>query len=57
MPNGIEGGGVIDLVVHVPKPVEVFIRPPLPIGADGEKWYDYRDLTEVEQESRPKWYF
>lgn len=57
MSNGIESGGEIGLVVHVPKPVEVFIRPPLPIGGDGEKWYDYRDLTEVEQESRPKWYF
>lgn len=48
--------GELNLAVHVPKPVEVFIRPPIPVGKAGEKWYQYRDLTEKEEELRPKWY-
>ncbi|KAL1534898.1 nitric-oxide synthase (NADPH) [Salvia divinorum] len=55
--DGVEIGGEIVLAVHVPKPVEVFVRPPLPVGAAGGTWYDYRELTELEQEVRPKWYF
>ncbi|XP_057765984.1 putative nitric oxide synthase [Salvia miltiorrhiza] len=55
--DGVEAGGEIALAVHVPKPVEVFVRPPLPVGAAGGKWYEYRELTEMEQEVRPKWYF
>lgn len=55
--DGGETGGEIVLAVHVPKPVEVFVRPPLPVGAAGGKWYEYRELTELEQEVRPKWYF
>ncbi|GAB2261598.1 hypothetical protein Droror1_Dr00002595 [Drosera rotundifolia] len=49
--------GELHLTVHVPKQVEVFIRPPMPVGKDGGEWYEYRELTEVEQETRPKWYF
>lgn len=45
------------LVVHVPKPVEIFVRPPLPVGKGGEEWYQYRELTEKELEVRPKWHF
>ncbi|XP_057482305.1 putative nitric oxide synthase isoform X2 [Actinidia eriantha] len=45
------------LNVHVPKPVEIFVRPPMPVGKAGEEWYQYRDLTEKEAEIRPKWYF
>ncbi|XP_051114750.1 putative nitric oxide synthase [Andrographis paniculata] len=52
-----ESGGEISITVHVPKPVEIFVRPPLPVGSGGEKWYEYRELTETEQEVRPKWYF
>lgn len=47
----------ISLDVHVPKPVEIFVRPPLPVGKLGGEWYQYRDLTEKEEETRPKWYF
>nr|XP_043615104.1 NO-associated protein 1, chloroplastic/mitochondrial [Erigeron canadensis] len=47
----------IALDVHVPKPVEIFVRPPLPVGKVGGEWYQYRDLTEKEEETRPKWYF
>ncbi|XP_074281850.1 putative nitric oxide synthase [Silene latifolia] len=43
--------------VHVPKPVEVFIRSPLPIGKAGSEWYQYRDITELEEETRPNWYY
>ncbi|KAL8539577.1 hypothetical protein ACS0TY_001257 [Phlomoides rotata] len=55
--SGVEGGGEIGLVVHVPKPVEIFTRPPLPVGSAGGEWYQYRELTEMEVEVRPKWYF
>lgn len=56
-PSGADAGGEIGLVVHVPKPVEIFIRPPLPVDTAGGKWYEYRELTEMEQEVRPRWYF
>lgn len=55
--RAVEDGGEIGLAVHVPKPVEIFVRPPLPVGSAGGEWYQYRDLTEMEQEVRPKWYF
>ncbi|KAK2975821.1 hypothetical protein RJ640_022838, partial [Escallonia rubra] len=42
------------LAVHVPKPVEIFVRPPLPVGKSGGEWYQYRELTEKEEEGRPK---
>jgi nitric-oxide synthase len=45
------------LAVHVPKPVEIFVRPPIPVGKAGAEWYQYRELTDREQETRPKWYF
>ncbi|KAK6155865.1 hypothetical protein DH2020_010113 [Rehmannia glutinosa] len=51
----VEASGEIGLVVHVPKPVEIFVRPPLPVGSAGGEWYQYRELTEIEQEVRPKW--
>lgn len=49
--------GELHLAVHVPKPVEVFVRSPMPVGKAGAEWYQYRELTEKEQEVRPKWYF
>ncbi|KAL7253804.1 hypothetical protein ACSBR1_008196 [Camellia fascicularis] len=45
------------LGVRVPKPVEIFVRPPMPVGKDGGELYQYRELTEKEAEVRPKWYF
>ncbi|XP_052306076.1 NO-associated protein 1, chloroplastic/mitochondrial isoform X2 [Populus trichocarpa] len=47
----------LHLAVHVPKPVEVFVRPPLPVGKAGAQWYQYRELTEKEEELRPKWHY
>ncbi|CAA2987770.1 nitric oxide synthase [Olea europaea subsp. europaea] len=47
----------LSLLVHVPKPVEIFVRPPLPVGKAGGEWYQYRELTEKEMDLRPKWYF
>ncbi|XP_011076376.1 putative nitric oxide synthase [Sesamum indicum] len=55
--SAVEAGGEISLVVHVPKPVEIFVRTPLPVGSAGAEWYQYRELTEMEQEIRPKWYY
>lgn len=43
--------------IRVPKPVEVFVRPSIPVGKSGGEWYQYRELTEKEVEVRPKWYF
>ncbi|XP_010547825.1 PREDICTED: NO-associated protein 1, chloroplastic/mitochondrial [Tarenaya hassleriana] len=47
----------ICLAISVPKPVEVFVRPPLPVGTAGAGWYQYRELTDKEEETRPRWYF
>ncbi|EEF51564.1 Nitric-oxide synthase, putative [Ricinus communis] len=47
----------LHLAVHVPNPVEIFVRPPLPVGKSGSEWYQYRELTEKEEEIRPKWHF
>ncbi|KAF9685667.1 hypothetical protein SADUNF_Sadunf03G0078200 [Salix dunnii] len=47
----------LHLAVRVPKPVEVFVRPPLPVGKAGAEWYQYRELSEKEEELRPKWHF
>lgn len=49
--------GELHLAVHVPKPVEVFVRSPMPVGKAGAEWYQYQELTEKELEVRPKWYF
>ncbi|CAN0902524.1 NO-associated protein 1, chloroplastic/mitochondrial [Linum grandiflorum] len=44
-------------MVHVPRPVEIFVRSPLPVGKAGSERYQYRDLTDKEEETRPKWYY
>ncbi|KAM1141873.1 hypothetical protein ACFX2I_041789 [Malus domestica] len=49
--------GEVHLAVHVPKPVEIFVRSPLPVGKSGAEWYQYRELTEKEEEDRPKLHF
>lgn len=54
--DGEQAGG-LHFAVHVPKPVEIFIRPPLPVGKAGEEWYQYQELTEKEEELRPKWFY
>ncbi|RLN07327.1 putative nitric oxide synthase isoform X2 [Panicum miliaceum] len=48
--------GELHLIVHVPKPVELFVRPPLPVGKAASQWYRYQELTEEEEELRPKWH-
>ncbi|KAA8533873.1 hypothetical protein F0562_031390 [Nyssa sinensis] len=55
--NPEETGTELVLAVHVPKPVEIFVRPPLPVGKAGGESYQYRELTPKEEEVRPKWYF
>lgn len=47
----------LHLLVHVPRPVEIFVRPPMPVGKAGAEWYQYQELTEKEEEVRPKWNF
>ncbi|XP_059450306.1 NO-associated protein 1, chloroplastic/mitochondrial isoform X1 [Corylus avellana] len=56
-PNIEETARELHLTVHVPKPVEIFVRPPLPVAKVGAEWYQYRELTEKEEEARPKCYF
>ncbi|KAK7341166.1 hypothetical protein VNO80_24091 [Phaseolus coccineus] len=56
-PKPVETTGELILVVRVPKPVEIFLRPPIPVGKAGAEWYQYAELTEKEEEMRPKWYF
>ncbi|XP_047080755.1 putative nitric oxide synthase [Lolium rigidum] len=51
------GIGELHLIVHVPKPVEVFVRSPLPVGKAASQWYRYQELTESEEELRPKWHY
>ncbi|KAJ8429836.1 hypothetical protein Cgig2_000164 [Carnegiea gigantea] len=47
----------LHLNVHVPKPVEIFVRSPMPVSKAGSEWYQYREITELEEETRPKWYY
>ncbi|XP_062153755.1 NO-associated protein 1, chloroplastic/mitochondrial isoform X3 [Alnus glutinosa] len=56
-PNLEETDKELHLTVHVPKPVEIFVRPPIPVAKTGAEWYQYRELTEKEEEARPKCYF
>ena len=49
--------GALHSTVHDPKPIEVFVRPPLPVGKVGAEWYQYQELTDKEEEVRPKWFF
>lgn len=55
--NSEEASVELHFAVHVPKPVEIFTRPSMPVGNAGSEWYEYRELTEKEEELRPKWYF
>lgn len=52
-----ENFGELHFTVHVPKAVEIFVRSAMPVGNAGREWYEYRELTEKEEELRPKWYF
>ncbi|KAK4795843.1 hypothetical protein SAY86_028169 [Trapa natans] len=47
----------LHFTVHIPRPVEVFVRPPMPVAKAGAEWYQYQELTEKEEEVRPKWNF
>ncbi|BBM98022.1 nitric-oxide synthase, plant [Marchantia polymorpha subsp. ruderalis] len=43
----------IELVLHTPKAVEVFVRPSLPLGKSGKSWYEYEELDDEELAARP----
>lgn len=57
--SNLDGGAPQELhfTIHLPRPVEVFVRPPMPVGKAGAEWYQYQELTEKEEEGRPKWNF
>ncbi|KAL2540046.1 NO-associated protein 1 [Abeliophyllum distichum] len=42
----VETDEEVSLLVHVPNPVEIFVRPPLPVGKTGGECYQYRELME-----------
>ncbi|CAI5986819.1 unnamed protein product [Closterium sp. NIES-65] len=44
----------VEVVVHVPKGIEVFVRPPMPVGWFANDWYQYEELSEKEEMSRPR---
>lgn len=55
--SNLEKTAELHLAVYVPKPVEIFVRSPIPVGKSGAEWYQYRELTEKEEEDRPKWHY
>ncbi|CAI5504046.1 unnamed protein product [Closterium sp. Naga37s-1] len=44
----------VEVVVHVPKGIEVFVRPPMPVGWFANDWYQYEELSEKGEMSRPR---
>ncbi|CAI7857567.1 unnamed protein product, partial [Closterium sp. NIES-53] len=44
----------VEVVVHVPKGIEVFVRPPMPVGWFANDWYQYEELSEKEEMARPR---
>ncbi|KAG6554501.1 hypothetical protein Mapa_003879 [Marchantia paleacea] len=47
----------IELVLHTPKAVEVFVRPSLPLGTSGKSWYEYEELDDEALAARPTVYY
>ncbi|KAJ7532244.1 hypothetical protein O6H91_14G079500 [Diphasiastrum complanatum] len=47
-------GENVNIIVHTPKAVEIFVRPSIPVGIDGSRWYKYVDLSEEQEQSLPK---
>ncbi|KAL2629695.1 hypothetical protein R1flu_014381 [Riccia fluitans] len=47
----------IELVLHTPKSVEVFVRPSIPLGKSATRWYVYEDLDDEELAARPAVYY
>lgn len=54
MMDNIDQG--VELVIHTPKSVEVFVRPPLPVGRRSNEWYEFREMSDKELEARPQVY-
>ncbi|CAI5506773.1 unnamed protein product [Closterium sp. Naga37s-1] len=44
----------VEVVVHVPKGIEVFVRPPMPVGWFADDWYQYEELSKKEEMARPR---
>ncbi|GJP82281.1 hypothetical protein CLOP_g12516 [Closterium sp. NIES-67] len=44
----------VELLVHVPKGIEVFVRAPMPVGWFADDWYQYEELSEKEEMARPR---
>lgn len=49
--------GHVRMLVHVPKAVEVYSRPPMPVGVNGQEWYKYSDASDSELDSRPRFFY
>jgi hypothetical protein len=42
---------IVRLKVWVPKAVEVFMRPSIPVGTSASQWYEYMDVDDDELET------
>ncbi len=42
---------IVRLKVWVPKAVEVFLRPSIPVGTSASQWYEYMDVDDDELET------
>jgi nitric-oxide synthase len=47
----------IVLVLHLPRAVEMFVRPSIPLGKKAANWYEYVDLTDKEVNERPQVFY
>lgn len=47
----------IVIVLHIPKAVEMFVRPSIPLGKKATSWYEYVDLTDDELNARPQVFY
>ncbi|CAM6093130.1 unnamed protein product [Calypogeia fissa] len=45
------------IVLHIPKTVEMFVRPSIPLGKKATKWYEYVDLSDAELAARPQVFY
>ncbi|KAL2334398.1 hypothetical protein Fmac_015611 [Flemingia macrophylla] len=57
-PKLVDTSGELILTVHIPKAIEIFVRPPISVHNTRVEWYQYVELIEKEEEEmRLKWYF
>ncbi|XP_024530145.1 putative nitric oxide synthase [Selaginella moellendorffii] len=53
--SGVEDS--LELEVYVPRGIEVFRRPAIPVGANTHSWYSFSELTAEQEKTRPRLYY